>query len=191
MGDMCSCCRRPWKVCFPESEPRGQRASRPFVCADCREHQGMTLRSDPEHIRLWQSLLDQQQREHERVVARLGARIEDLERELQDRPEKLVERRIGEDELNTARAEADRAFRSRENAWQALTEIRLIHRESDHGQCRCGKRMDRCPEAQIVDRYPALARWEEEQVRRFRDGLSHGLPVNHPAVLDPRWRAAG
>jgi hypothetical protein len=148
----------------------------------------MTLRSDPEHIELWRSLLNQQQREHGRAEAQLRAEIDDLQQELRNRPEKLVERRIGDDEVNAARNEADRAFRSRENAWQALTEIRLIHREADAGQCRCGKRFDRCPEAQIVDRYPALAKWEEEQVWRFRQGLSHALPDDHPAILDRRWQ---
>lgn len=40
--------------------------------------------------------------------------------------------------------------RSRENAWQALCEIRLLHRDASDGKCRCGKRYDDCPEVQIV-----------------------------------------
>jgi hypothetical protein len=42
-----------------------------------------------------------------------------------------------------------------------------------------------------VDRYPALARWEQEQYERLRRGDTHDLPPNHPAVIDPRWRPAG
>ena len=190
-SDACSCCGRPWTVCFPEVEPRMQRASRAFVCADCRDHQGMTMRSDPAHIELWRSLLNRRQRAHERAESQLRARIDDLEQQLRDRPEKVVERRMGGEEMDAAKAEAERAFRSRENAWQALTEIRLLHREADSGQCRCRKRLDRCPEAQIVDRYPGLAKWENDQVRRLRQGLSHTLPDNHPAILDRRWLADG
>jgi hypothetical protein len=90
-------------------------------------------------------------------------------------------------ELEEAREEADRAFRSRENAWQALCMVRLLHREGQPGQCRCGLRLDRCKTAQIVDHYPALEKWEKEQVLRLRRGLSHNLPEGHPAVLDRRW----
>jgi hypothetical protein len=185
VSDTCSCCRRPWDVCFASSrrwEPRD------FVCNDCKPHQGMTLRSDPEHIKLWKSLLDDRQRGHNHEVSHLQGRIADLERELQERPEKVVERWHGTDEIEAADAKAQRAYRSRENAWQALCEIRLLHREASDGKCRCGKRYDDCPEAQIVGSYPGLAKWEKEQWERYHRYETHGLPDNHPALVDPRWR---
>ena len=107
---------------------------------------------------------------------------------LRDRPERIVERYVDQQELEDARAEAVRAFRSREKAWQALCEIRLIHREGTPGRCRCGQRLDACKIAQIVDRYPGLELWENEQYRRLRNDQDHMLPDSHPAVLDPRWR---
>jgi hypothetical protein len=190
VSDTCSCCRRPWEVCDTFSGRCVESQSRDAICAQCFDHQGFAMRSDPEHIELWRSFLERQQQEHQAVVAQLRGRIIGLEQELRERPEKVVERYIDADELQAARAEADRAFRSRQMAWQALVEIRLLHREIDNGMCRCSMRVDRCPIAEIVARYPALARWEKEQYERLRRDESHALPENHPAVLDPRWRPA-
>jgi hypothetical protein len=112
--------------------------------------------------------------------------IAEREQELADRPEKIVDKYIDVGELNEARAEAERAFRSRENAWQALVEIRLLHREVDDSKCRCGQRMDRCEVAVIVDRYPGVASWEAEQIARLKRGERHALPDGHPEILDRR-----
>jgi hypothetical protein len=103
----------------------------------------MTLRSDPEHIELWRKLLAERQREHDDAQVKLKNQIAELERELQERPEKIVERWHGTDEIEAARSEAQRAFRSRQNAWQALCEIRLLHREASNERCRCGKKYTR------------------------------------------------
>jgi len=146
------------------------------------------LRSDPEHIELWRSFLDARQRAHQREVSELWDQIADLRLQLEARPEKIVERWVGTDEIKAAESEAQRAFRTREYAWQGLTEIRLLHREADAGKCRCGERFDQCREAQILGRYPVLVKWEKEQYERLRRGESHALPDNHPAIVDPRWR---
>jgi hypothetical protein len=180
VSDTCACCRRPWDVCFPEAE---RRELREFVCHECKPHQGFTMQSDPEHIKLWRALLAGRRREHARMTADLKAQMADLEERLRNGP-----RTIGLYQIQAAQEEAQRAFRSRENAWQALCEVRLLHREAADGRCRCGARFDRCAEAQIVDRYPALVKWENEQYDRLRRGLIHALPDGHPAVLNPRWR---
>lgn len=185
LTDTCSCCRRPWDICF--SSPR-HGTPREFVCDDCKPHQGSTFRSDPEHIELYKALLSAEEREHGNEVTRLNGRIADLERELQERPEKLVERWHGADEIQAATDEQQRAFRSRQNAWQALCEIRLLHREASDGKCRCGKRFKDCPEAQIVGYYPGLARWEKQEWERYKKYEDHALPERHPALTDPRWR---
>ena len=145
---------------------------------------------DRVHIDLWRSLGQAQARTHQSEATQLRGQIAQLEQELADRPVKEVERYIGADEIQAHKDEADRAFRSRENAWQALCEIRLLHREGEPGRCRCGKRLDQCPIAEIVDRYPGLGEWEEEQIRRLRnhDRRGHKLPDRHPAVFDPRWQ---
>jgi len=99
----CNCCRRPWDVCFPSTQSSSPSE---FVCHDCKPHQGFTLRSDPEHIKLWQAYLAAREREHDGAVSQLNEWIADLERELSERPEKIVERWHGTDEIEAARAEA-------------------------------------------------------------------------------------
>jgi hypothetical protein len=136
---------------------------------------------------MWRALARSRKQDHERVEVQLRDQIAQLEQDLRDRPTRTVDRWVDRDELEEARSEADRAFRSRENAWQALCMVRLFHREGQPGQCRCGQRLDRWKTAPIVDHYPALEKWEREQVRRLRSGLSHNLPEGHPALLDRRW----
>jgi uncharacterized protein (DUF3084 family) len=103
------------------------------------------------HIELWQEFARSQQRAFNVKEDQLKNRIGQLEQELRDRPTQTVDRYVNLEELEEARKEAERAFRSRENAWQALCMIRLKHREGQPGQCRCGLRLDRCEVALIVD----------------------------------------
>jgi len=146
------------------------------------------MQMNTEHVKAWEALAERRSVEHAAQVSQLRSEIAQVRQELVNRPEKVVEKYIDAGVLETAQDEAQRAFRSRESAWQALTEVRLLHREVDDAKCRCGQRMDRCPVAQIVERYQGLRRWEEEQVKRLRRGEPHALPDAHPAVLDPRWR---
>lgn len=55
MSEACACCRRPWAVVrslgrVPAAGPRRDGVP----CADCQPHAGFALRSDQEHLRLWQ-----------------------------------------------------------------------------------------------------------------------------------------
>jgi hypothetical protein len=109
---------------------------------------------DRAHIQVWRELASAQRRSHRAEATLLKDRIAELEQEPRARPKETLERYVDQDELDGARAKAERAFRSRENAWQGLCEVRLIHREGEPGWCRCSQRLDRCKVAMIVDRYP-------------------------------------
>jgi len=98
-----------------------------------------------------------------------------------DRPERVITRYLDADVLEQAQSEAERAFRSRERAWQGLVEVRLLHREADDRLCRCGTRFDRCEVAMVAHRYGNLDDWELDQVRRLRRGDWSALPDRHPA----------
>jgi hypothetical protein len=149
------------------------------------------MQMNTEHVKAWEALTARRSSEHAAQLSQLRVEIAQVRQELVSRPEKIVDRYIEADVLEAAQNEAQRAFRSRENAWQALTEVRLLHRETDDVKCRCGVRIDRCAVAKIVERYPGLRRWEEEQVSRLRRGEPHALPDAHPAVLDRRWLLPG
>jgi hypothetical protein len=138
------------------------------------------MQQNREHIRLWQALLADWQQKHDAEASRLQRRIADLERTIREGVEAT--------QIAEAEAKAHQAYRSRDAAFEALCEIRLLHRDTGTGRCRCGKRLGQCPEAQIVDQYPALRRWEKEQVERYRRGEIYALPDNHPALLDAHYR---
>jgi hypothetical protein len=187
VGHACSCCRRPWSECAVDMG-RSDDHPRLRKCPACHGHAEDSTEANGAHIEMWRALARSRKQDHERVEAGLRERIAELEQELHDRPTRPVHHWVDQDELEKAREEAQRAFRSRENAWRALCEIRLLHREAQAGQCRCGQRLDRCKIVQIVDHYPALEKWEKEQLSRVRGGLTHNLPDGHPAVLDRNWQ---
>lgn len=184
---VCTCCQRPWDTCIAATGWHNSE-DRQRTCRECHDHGPSTMAANRTHIEVWRSLACAQRRDHDAEAARLRRQISELEQKLRERPENIVERYVDQQELEDANAEAQRAFRSRENAWQALCEIRLIHREGESERCRCGERLDNCKIAKIVCHYPGLEAWENEQYRRLRTGQDHGLPDGHPAVLDPRWQ---
>jgi hypothetical protein len=127
-------------------------------------------------------------------VGRLGKEIVQLrdqlaaaQRELDERPEKEVIKYIGQDEIRAAREEGQRAFASRQRAWQALSEIQCLHRERNNGQCQCGRLFKKCNEAQIIAKYSALMDWVKDELERLKRGLYCDLPEEHPARFDAKW----
>ncbi len=169
-GYVCSCCLRPWDECVADTG-RSDGQARQRTCPPCHDHGPNMMAASRVHAELWQALARSRQLERDAAEALLRSQVAELEQELHDRPKQIVERYLDRDQLEAAREEADRAFRSRENAWQALCMVRLIHREGQPGQCRCGLHLDRCNTAQIVDHYPGLEKWEREQVSRLRRHL--------------------
>ena len=51
------------------------------------------------HIEMWRALARSRKQDHERAEAQLSNRIAQLEQELGDRPKQIVERWVGQDEL--------------------------------------------------------------------------------------------
>jgi oligoendopeptidase F len=83
------------------------------------------------HAELWQALAGSRQRDHDAAETRLKNRIAELEQELLDRPKQVVERYVDRNELEEARQEADRAFRSRESATWAGVEVWSLSRSRE------------------------------------------------------------
>ena len=189
----CECCGRQNAILGPVRAPDGLPAAN-RICAICLRHLGdvasIARRREAQHAKMWaedqREALEALEERHGRVLASLQQQVAQLQQTLDDRPERVVVQNLDLQEVRAAHDARDAAYRSRDTAYQALCELRLLHHETGDGQCRCGRRVDRCDVAGIVDRYPALRLWEDKQAEFLRRGLPHLLPDGHPAVLDRR-----
>lgn len=85
---------------------------------------------------------------------------------------------LADEEVASAIDEANRARRATGLVLQALSRLTVIHgRHSKRPRyCVCGKHVDQCSEYRAIEsELDVLAKWEEEQFLRHKDGLEHGL----------------
>lgn len=171
-----------------EPDQRGQAPSTQHTCRTCWEHATAAgFKRDEDHIELWRALLNARVRKLGGEIVHLRSQLAAAQQELEARPEKEILKYVGRDEINAALEEAQRAFASRQRAWQALAEIQCLHRERNNGQCQCGIRFSECKEAQIIARYPALVNWVKGELGRLNRGFDSDLPEKHPARFDFKW----
>lgn len=183
----CDCCKRPWSVCV-EPDQRWRPPRNQHTCKPCWEHADAAgFKRDEDHIELWRALLNARVGALRGEIGQLKAHLAAAQHELDEKPEKEVVKYVGQDEIRAAQEESQRAFASRQRAWQALSEIQCLHRERNNGQCQCRRRFEACEEAQIIARYPALMDWVKDELERRNRGLSCDLPENHPVWFDPKW----
>lgn len=186
----CTCCGRPWERCPVEQKRvglRGPGRNPDNVCRDCIDHAGFNMRMSTEHIPLWQEYVAAVEAEGRQAVAEVEARLARVQEELRQRPERVVEKYINQEDVQAAKDEASRAFRSREMAWRELSAVGILHTELEREKCRCGKSRRLCPEAAIVESVRGLPAWEARQAAEHRAGRPHYLPDGHPALIDHRW----
>ena len=194
---LCLCCQRDnaimGKSRVPDGLPSGVR-----VCGICSRHQSNDPKSwarrDQDHRDLWAEDARELAEQNANKLAAEQASTETLRTQLAEeiakRPPHVVHRNLDQEIVHEAEAERDSAYRSRDQAFQALSEVWLLHRDAGSDRCRCGRKFSQCDTAAIVNRYRALEQWERRQWERRRQRRDHMLPRNHPAVTDPRWTPA-
>lgn len=192
----CACC-----FLFKFEAPVSPTDKAPHVCPDCVRHYGRHDRMNADHLEAWQE-------HHKTVVTDLRGRLrhhieaeqaavqlaEDRRIALSDAtrayadgffsadnvgPElrKALASDVNEKNLNLARS----AFRLRDRVMNVVLAIADLHDERADGRCRCGSAIAKCAEYQSIrSELPDAFKWENEQIRRMRDGLDHGLRKDHP-----------
>jgi hypothetical protein len=131
--------------------------------------------------------VDNATKQTQRKVAGLEETIRQLRSELEERPVQVVFKNLDQEDVDAAHEAARRAYRSRDRAFLDLTRVHMLHFETAAARCRCGKSLEQCEEATIVDTSTALRGWERNHNERRRRGDPHLLPQGHPGVVDARW----
>lgn len=194
----CDCCKLEHAIMAQPRNPDGLPAE-VRICGICTRHLGdystIARKREQAHFDLWaedaREHAEQAAKEHSRQVAVLQERVAELLAELEQRPTRVVTVNLDQQRVNEALEHRQAAYRSRDNAFRALSEIHMLHHNSGGEQCVCAKPYQQCEIARIVDAYPALKGWERKQWERKQQGLEHLLPPRHPGVIDYRWRPDG
>jgi hypothetical protein len=194
---VCVCCGFATGGTAPGRNARWQALAREGVCGQCYGHYADTkamraLRERDHRERLHKELAartegirSEERRRFEAERRTSERRIGELEEELARRP--VVEISLDKEVVACALADCDEAYRKRDVALSALSELRVMHHEQakQPGQCTCGERRAKCAIAKLVD-IEYVKRWEEKQAERMSQGFGHMLPPNHPRMLDRR-----
>lgn len=200
----CACCHVAYDYTFTSRSDQ-------VVCKGCRRHQGDTTaklkQRDRDHVGLWRSELGLANEQSKRRLEQQQAVItayrteidqlrgfvdelrETLQNELRGAPDDRVLQWFAGVEVQEAHSQRDAAYRSRDHAFRALWAADRIHhhdRTRDE-RCSCGRAAAACRElAAIEDAGESLDRWERAQIARLEQGRDHGLPRDHPRVVELR-----
>lgn len=114
--------------------------------------------------------------------------LEETRRELNMRPVQTLIRIENLDQIivDVAREERDDAYRRRDTAMGALSDVRVLHHKQrdDRTRCECELLYDRCAVARLVDRWDGVLRWERTESGKAHRGQQHHLMPDHPALTD-------
>jgi hypothetical protein len=195
----CVCCGFQSGGSGPGRTLRERELTRMGVCGMCQGHfadtREMRERQQRDHLRRLHAELagrtemirGDERRKFAKERRQIERRIRELEDELEKRP--VVERNLDKEVVDEALADAAEAYRKRDVAISALSELRVMHHEraNQPDQCTCGLRYAKCAVAKIAD-IDYVRRWEEKQAARIDKGFDHMLPPNHPRMIDRRGR---
>lgn len=189
----CPCCGLHYESSRPKAFPerRVPLDPRRGVCWDCVNHPGdgpeATFARGRHHGRMLRRAYEAAR---EQAAEARRERVE-MQRELNMRPVQTVVRVENLDEIvvESAHCEREDAYRRRDVAMGALSDVRLLHHKQrdDKVRCSCGTRYEQCDMAQIADRWDGIELWEMSQAGRAYRGQRHYLQRDHPALKDPHY----
>lgn len=191
----CPCCRiyyGPVEVPVQfgpyKSSYRSPLHPRLGVCTDCANHLGDSYAVKKARAQHHFQMLRREYQAGRERVAEANREVRDMEHELAVRPVRTVVRVENLDQIivDGARQERDDAYRRRDVAMGALSDVRRIHHKNpdSRGKCVCGNVYENCDMAWIADRWEGVLSWEQSQAGRAYRGERHYLERDHPALKD-------
>lgn len=190
----CRCCQSTNVELVPTRVPGGLPSQQP-VCGTCARHMGSSPRDqqkrEADHFERWQRdrdlALEQLRAQCAGEIERLNVEVGQLEKELAERPTRIVEQNLDQQTVDQASIDREKAYRARDGAYILLARLRGLHHDTGRGVCSCQKAVSRCRETELLDSSSGYRRWELAQQERLRRGQWSELPAEHPARTNSRW----
>jgi hypothetical protein len=198
----CECCQLASDFHFTSHSDQ-------VICSGCVRHQGDGDRQrdlrNADHASVYLSEIgvlqedldtnrERQRNEYQRDLERLEAQVAAKDAQLAEQDELITQLQtalrtgtidgdvshwLADEEVQEAYAERDRARRSRDLVFRALSRLGVLHRRhpSRPHYCVCNAHVDQCRVFQAIEsELDVLAKWEQHQLERHHDGLDHNLP---------------
>jgi hypothetical protein len=190
----CPCCRLFYRMVTVEqyapykAQEHSPLHPRRGVCRDCLNHQGEGYAVKKARAQHHFAMLRREYATARERMVEARREVRDMEHELAMRP---VVTRVRVENLDKiivdeALKDRDEAYRRRDVAMGALSDIRRIHHKNPDNRehCICGKVYKQCEIAWIADRWDGVLAWERSQAGRAYRGERHYLEYDHPALKD-------
>lgn len=191
----CPCCKIFYGLVevpgeFGQYKSRDRSALHPRLglCKDCVNHQGDGFAVKKGRSQHHFAMLRREYATSRERVAEAERAVAEMQHELDTRPVRTVVRIENLDKIvvQAALGERDDAYRRRDVAMGALSDIRAVHHKNpnDKERCVCGAIYKKCEMAWIADRWDGVYIWEQAQARNAYRGDRHHLMRDHPALKD-------
>ena len=196
----CLCCRtvQPFEFSSPSDQ---------VVCTHCVNHLGAAKaeRRDTEHVELWAGILADHDSDsaafvaaslqgdaiNEALIADLQAQLTELTdsiaSEFTRAPTGAIRSALDNELVTRAERTTALAYRRLDRTMTALWRVNRLHHDDEKkaGFCSCGTKTANCAEGLAIDgERQELAGWERRNLQLLHDGQRHGLPADHPAVVE-------
>jgi len=196
----CWCCQalQPFRFTSPTDQ---------VVCSFCVRHLGAEKAEsrDIDHVRMWVDIFARQQEANRAAVAALESTIAEKDAALAALTAQVAEfTQIVAGEFDRTRLGGVRSLLESEIVTRAVRKAELAHRRNDWSMavlwridrlhredparplsCACGKSLAACAEWKALEPVrKSLHEWESKNLVLLRDGKRHGLPDDHPEVLN-------
>lgn len=93
--------------------------------------------------------------------------------------------------VKSAESQAMGAYRARDGLMTAIWRLDQLHKDGKvRGTCACGKPVEKCRDRSVLTPVlAALTKWEDKELVRLASGKDHGLPAEHPKVMERAGRS--
>lgn len=180
------------------------------VCDPCKQHNSRDLQQNINlHRQWWLEYTSEAVHRHNSLVSGLRRQVQDAQgtaadlegkladlnavviRDYRDAPLGDLQTWIQSEAVKAAESRVRGAYKSRDYMMASIWRLDQLHKNGrTRGTCACGKPEGKCPDrAALTPVLNALTTWENRELDRLKVGKDHGLPAEHPKVMERSKRS--